>query len=100
MGAAKKKSARKRVTAKESGASESLYRKLFQTTREGVLIVDFATGKIIEANPFMSDLLGYTREEFLGREVWEVGFFKDYETSQEAFRELRTNPSICYSDLR
>ena len=35
------------------------------------------TGKIIDANPFMSGLLGYQHDEFLGKELWEIGVLKD-----------------------
>src|SRR5277367_1006487 len=39
--------------------SEVRYRRLFQTAKDGILILDADTGKIIEANPFMTELLGY-----------------------------------------
>ncbi|MDX6709981.1 MAG: type restriction enzyme protein, partial [Blastocatellia bacterium] len=80
-------------------ASEIRYRRLFETAREGMLILDAVTRKIIDANPFMIELLGYSRDEVLGKELWEIGLFKDQDESQAAFRELQTTGYIQYEDL-
>jgi PAS domain S-box-containing protein len=50
-------------------------------------------------NPFMSELLGYSRDEFLGKELWEIGLFSDKEASQAAFKELQDTGYIRYEDL-
>src|ERR1035441_3935603 len=48
--------------------SEIRYRRLFEAARDGICILDAATRKIADANPFMSELLGYAREELqIGR---------------------------------
>src|SRR5437016_4054071 len=79
--------------------SEIRYRRLFEAAREGILIIDPNTRKITDANPFMTELLGYSHEELLGKELWEIGLLKDEEASQEAFRELQENHYIRYEDL-
>ena len=56
-------------------ASELRYRRLFETAPDGILILDSDTGQVVDANPFMKDLLGYSQEEFLGRKLWEIGTF-------------------------
>jgi PAS domain-containing protein len=58
-------------------ASELRYRRLFQTAKDGILILEAETGTIIDANPFMSGLLGYELDEFLGKELWQIGLFGD-----------------------
>ena len=70
-------------------ASEIRYRRLFESARDGILILDAVTRKITDANPFMVEMLGYSREEFLGKELWEIGLFRDKDESQIAFRELQ-----------
>src|SRR5580698_11407536 len=80
-------------------ASEIRYRRLFEAARDGILILDPGTRKITDANPFMSELLGYSREELLGKELWEIGLLKDEEASQAAFRELQEKQFIRYEDL-
>jgi PAS domain S-box-containing protein len=79
--------------------SEIRYRRLFETARDGILILDAETRKITDVNPFMSELLDYTREEFLGKELWEIGLLKDEEASAAAFRELQEKQYIRYEDL-
>jgi PAS domain S-box-containing protein len=88
---------------KRSGAalldSELRFRRLFLTAKDGILILDAALGTIIEANPFMSGLLGYELDDFLGKELWEIGLFQDKEANREAYRELRTKGYIRYEHL-
>ena len=79
--------------------SEIRYRRLFEAARDGILILDAVTLKITDVNPFMHDLLGYSRKEFLGKELWEIGFFNDKEASQEAFKEVQTKGYLRYEDL-
>jgi PAS domain S-box-containing protein len=79
--------------------SEIRYRRLFESARDGILILDAASRKITDVNPFMVELLGYSREEFIGKELWEIGLFKDKAESQAAFRELQETGYIRYEDL-
>lgn len=80
-------------------ASEIRYRRLFEAARDGILILDPRTRKITDANPFMSELLGYTHEELLGKELWQIGLLKDEAESRAAFRELQEKQFIRYEDL-
>jgi len=89
---------RKRSEAAVRG-SELRYRRLFQTAKDGILILDADTGKIIDANPFMSGLLGYEHDEFLGEELWQIGLFKDKDESRAAYRELKEKAYIRYDHL-
>ncbi|MHC5542138.1 sensor histidine kinase, partial [Singulisphaera rosea] len=79
--------------------SELRFRRLFQTAKDGILILDIALGTIIEANPFMCGLLGYERDDFLGKELWEIGLFRDKDANREAYGELRSKGYIRYENL-
>jgi PAS domain S-box-containing protein len=79
--------------------SEIRYRRLFESARDGILILDAATRKITDVNPFMVKLLGYPRDQFLGKELREIGLLEDAKTSRLAFRELKQNGYIRYEDL-
>lgn len=80
-------------------ASEMRYRRLFETAQDGILIINAESGEITDVNPFLSEMLGYPKEYFLGKRLWEIGFFKDIAASQQAFRELQTKGFIRYEDL-
>lgn len=80
-------------------ASELRYRRLFETAHDGILIVDPATRKIVEVNPFLIGFLGYSHAEFYGKELYEIGLLKDEAASQLAFHELQVSGYIRYDDL-
>jgi len=73
--------------------------RLFESARDGILILDAGSRQITDVNPFIVELLGYSSEEFFGKELWEIGLFKDKEESQLAFRELQDVGSIRHEDL-
>ena len=80
-------------------ASELRYRRLFETAQDGILILDADTGQVVDANPFMVGLLGYSLEEFLGRKLWEIGPFKGTDASKIAFTELQHTDRVRYSGM-
>ena len=80
-------------------ASEIRYRRLFETTKDGVLILDADTGRIVDVNPFLIELLGYTVEQFLEKEIWEIGIIKDIAANKEMFLELQQKQFVRYEDL-
>ncbi|MBI5092308.1 MAG: PAS domain S-box protein, partial [Candidatus Hydrogenedentes bacterium] len=80
-------------------ASETRYRRLFESAKEGILILDADTGEIVDANPFLLDLLGFTHEYFLGKRLWEIGTFRDIAASEAAFLELQEKGYVRYEDL-
>jgi PAS domain S-box-containing protein len=82
-------------------ASEARYRRLFETAQDAILILDAEelSGKIMDANPFVIDLLGYSLDELIGKELWELGFFSDKEDSKAAMEELHRVGYIRYEDI-
>jgi PAS domain S-box-containing protein len=50
-------------------------------------------------NPYLIDLLGYSFEEFIGKELWEIGISKDIIANKEKFQELLEKQYIHYEDL-
>ena len=80
-------------------ASESRYRRLFETARDGILLLNSDTGQIEDANPYLVELLGYSHAEFLGKKLWEVGPFADRTESREMFLRLQQIGYVRYEDL-
>ncbi len=79
--------------------SELRYRRLFETAQDGILILNAETGLISDVNPYLIDMLGYSREEFVAKKLWEVGAFKDIEASRNYFLALQKNEFIRYENL-
>jgi PAS domain S-box-containing protein len=79
--------------------SEMRYRRLFETAQDGILILNADSGQIDDVNPFLTDMLGYSREQLLGNKLWEIGPFKDVEASKAEFRELQREAYVRYEDL-
>ena len=79
--------------------SELRYRRLFETAQDGILILEADTGKIIDVNPFLLDLLDYPFENLIGQHLWEIGQFKDIAANQAAFETLQRNEYIRYENL-
>jgi PAS domain S-box-containing protein len=79
--------------------SEMRYRRLFESARDGILILNAKTAEIEDVNPFLIELLSYTREEFLNKKLWEISSFRDTRLNIEAFRELQETKYIRYDDL-
>ena len=80
-------------------ASEIRYRRLFETAKDGILILDADTGRITDANPFLQNLLGYSLGELLGKMLWEIGPFRDIAASRGAFSKLQRKKYIRYDNL-
>ncbi len=89
-----------RKKAEESlRASEIRYKNLFKSARDGLLIVNAETGQIEDVNPFITDLLGYTHKEVLGKKLWEIGAFVNTKLAKTAFRELRKKGYVRYENM-
>ncbi len=85
-------------SAEALAASELRYRRLFESAKDGILILDAETGVVVDVNPFLVELLGLTREAILGKAVWELGYLADIVANQDAFKELQVNRYIRYED--
>jgi len=79
--------------------SEKRYRRLFESAKDGILILDADTGKVVDVNPFLMKLLGYSYDELYGKHIWELGLFRDIAASKDAFESLQENEYIRYDDL-
>jgi formate hydrogenlyase transcriptional activator len=79
--------------------AETRYRRLFETARDGILIIDVDTGEISDVNPSMTEMLGYSAEEFMGKKLWDMAPFRDIEASRKALSELPGKGYARHDDL-
>jgi PAS domain S-box-containing protein len=79
--------------------SENKFRRLFETAKDGILIIDYDTDKITDANPFLYKLLGYKENEVIGKEIFEISPIKDIIPNKAKFKELKNKGYVRYSNL-
>jgi two-component system CheB/CheR fusion protein len=89
----------KEANDKLQKSKETRYRKLFETAKDGILILDAKTGQITDVNPFLVKLLGYSRDQFIEKAIWDIGLFKDMVANVDKFKELQQKEFIRYDDL-
>jgi PAS domain S-box-containing protein len=80
-------------------SSEIRYRRLFEAARDGILILNVETGRITDVNPFLVEILGFSKDEMLGKTVAELSPFKDIEPNQVMLDRLKQNGYVRYEDL-
>ncbi len=80
-------------------ASEIKYRRLFEAARDGILILNASTGQVVDVNPFLVEMLGFSHTEFLGKKIWELGLLKDIIANKDAFVELQRKGFVRYEGL-
>jgi PAS domain S-box-containing protein len=78
---------------------ETRYRRLFETSKDGIIILDAETGMIVDVNPFLLEMLGFTHEAFLQKYIWDIGFFKNVIATKDNFLELQQKEYIRYENL-
>jgi PAS domain S-box-containing protein len=79
--------------------SEVRYRRLFESAKDGILILDAESAKITDANPFIGELLGYSPADLIGKELWEIGLFAQIAESKAVARELQASEYMRYDNL-
>jgi PAS domain S-box-containing protein len=78
---------------------EKRYRRLFESAKDGIIILDADNGMIVDVNPFLINLLGYSKENFLTKHIWDVGTKENIDLSKQLFLELQENGYVRYEDL-
>lgn len=89
---------RKRLQ-KELKDSEERFRRAFETSRDGLLLVHKTEADILNANASVQGLLGYSQPEFLGLKIWDVGVTKDAKDFQETLVKLEKDGAVFYEDV-
>jgi PAS domain S-box-containing protein len=75
------------------------YHHLFQTAEHGLLILDPDSKKILDANSWINELTGYSREYLIGKKIEDAGFFKDSTGADQFFNELKKSDHVRYGDI-
>ncbi len=74
--------------------SEVSYRRLFETAHDGIVLLDFESGRITAANPAVVDMLGYDRGDLVGQKLWEAEPFNTVQACRTTFAKLGRQDSV------
>jgi two-component system CheB/CheR fusion protein len=80
-------------------AAEARYRRLFETARDGIVIVDAATGEILDLNPFTERLVGHKKDELVGQKVWEVDPMRSVRNVRGLIEQIRDRGVLRLDDI-
>jgi PAS domain S-box-containing protein len=78
--------------------SEERYRRAFETSRDGLLLVHKNEADILNSNASAQELLGYSQRDFLKKKLWEIGVTRDDKDFQGAVSKLEKDGVIHYED--
>lgn len=81
--------AERKIAEERLRISENRYRRLFEASKDGILIVDPYTCAITDVNPGFIELLGTTREKVLDQQLWQIGLFEHQEACLEAMQDIQ-----------
>ena len=79
--------------------SELRYRRLFESAQDGIFLLNADSGEIMDVNPYLMDLIGYTYDELIGKQLWEISPFHDIAENKTTFIELQKQGYAHYENL-
>ncbi|MDD2865730.1 MAG: PAS domain S-box protein, partial [Candidatus Omnitrophica bacterium] len=80
--------------------SELMFRNLFESAQDAILIIDAVSGNIISANPYLLHILECSMDQLLGLHYNAVPFFRESLVYDKAFLALKEQMSVLYDDVR
>lgn len=83
----------------ERRASPDRYRHLFEALCEGVLILDSDSGDVVEANPFIAQMLGYSADDLEQLSIWNLLVPASAVAFRPVFNRLRREGGMQRDDL-
>jgi two-component system CheB/CheR fusion protein len=86
------------ITAQRQAAEER-YRRLFESAKDGILIVDVSTGNIADVNPYVEQLFGYSREELVPRKLWEAPPLKNFPEIEDVLERIARQGAVRFPEV-
>jgi two-component system CheB/CheR fusion protein len=81
-------------------AAEVQYRRLFESAKDGIIVVNGTTGLVLDVNPFFLELTRYSRLEIVGLPFWEIPPFRKAEEGRRLVPESREREVTYFDSVR
>ncbi len=79
--------------------SEERYRRAFETSLDGLLLLDKQTGNIVDNNPAAAKILGYSGKDLLGKNLDDIGILKDTMDFKKDLEKIERSELVSYKDV-
>jgi diguanylate cyclase (GGDEF)-like protein/PAS domain S-box-containing protein len=81
---------------KKLQVSELYYRRLFESAKDGIILLDLASGRISDVNDSVLNMLGYRRDQYVKQQFLDVLPFRNIPACQAAFVKLQAGESVSF----
>jgi two-component system, cell cycle sensor histidine kinase and response regulator CckA len=79
--------------------SEERFRRLFETAKDGILLLEKREMRIRHANPAITAMFGYSNDDCIGKEMKDIGILRDIGTCEEVLQALNKDGVLYYDDV-
>lgn len=79
--------------------SEKVYRSSVDLAGEGIMFIDYDTGKITDANETIKNMLVYSRAEIVVKNIWELHPQPQMQIVRQLWQSVRGNGSDFLSEI-
>jgi diguanylate cyclase (GGDEF)-like protein/PAS domain S-box-containing protein len=76
--------------------SELYYRRLFESAKDGIILLDLESGRISDVNDSVLNMLGYSRDQYVKQRFLDVLPFRNIPACQAAFAKLQAGESVSF----
>ena len=80
--------------------SEERYRRIFETASDGIVLLEKRKGNIAHVNPAAEEMLGYSKEECIGKNLQDIGVSLDMSDFLTIMKTLNKSGIINYDDVQ
>lgn len=75
------------------------YRRLFDASQDGILLLDDETGIVEDVNPFLVSLFGIGKDYYIGKHFYDLAIIRDFPEIRNIRTILRENSQFHVDDL-
>ncbi|MCF8129635.1 MAG: PAS domain S-box protein [Deltaproteobacteria bacterium] len=79
--------------------SESRFRRVFETASDGIVLLDKHDGHIVQGNPAIKEILGYSELDYVGKKLSDIGVPLDMGDVPAIMESLKKLGILNYEDV-
>ncbi len=75
------------------------YHRLFETARDGILVLDYKSKKIIDANPLIASFVNIPYADILHKTPFQIGLFRSKKEMENVFSNLNKQNEVSFEGI-